>query len=255
MRSLRRARAGASLLVATSVTLGLAGCSSASDDAGTGGAGGSAVVVDPFCATRPKLTFCEDFDTAPLPGAFAEQVVEGTATLTLEETAASPAFGLRVVAGGSDAAPATGVVKHTFDPGERLRLFAQVYVPEGTGQAGEVEVGAFERSPSGYRIGFVLLADGTFAAVERRSATEVVRTPAQGALPRGVWVSMRWDVNLYADGSGTALLRFGNDTILQIDTLAPPVSTTDRPTAVLGLARATGAWEARFDNVTVEIED
>jgi hypothetical protein len=227
------------------------------DDAATGGgagAGGAAVNTDPFCSTRPKLAFCEDFDVLPIPGAFSEQAANG-ATLSIEsgDAASAPSF-LRVATQGSAAAPATGALSHAFPAGERLRLFAQLYVPSAAPPSGDAEIGAFELGDGSYRAGFGGSADGSWWAFEDVGGV-IERTAGMGALPRDAWVSVRWDVNVYADGTGTALLRFGNDTVLQLGSLAPPMGLAGEAKLVVGIAAATGAWDVRFDNVTVEIED
>lgn len=234
-----------------SASLGTAACGDASTD-GAGGGGGAEPGEDPFCATRPKLTFCEDFDTEPVPGAFSEQVEE-RATLTVDkELSASAPSSLRIVADGQPDSPAMGTLRHTFEAGERLRLFAQVYVPEAIG-VGDVELGVFEIG-SAYRVGFGASEDGSWWAFEEIDGA-VQRFPGEGELPRDGWASVRWDVNLYDDGTGTGLLRFGNETIVEVDALTPPLGSTASPTMVVGLSRATGTWDIRFDNVTVEIED
>jgi hypothetical protein len=207
--------------------------------------------ADPFCSTRPKLTFCEDFDAAALPGAFDTREGDAAALTLVEDVAASAPRSLRVsVEAGEGAA-----LSRAFDAGERLRLFAQLRL-EAFGD-GEVELGSF--SVGDYRIGVGASSDGSFWAVEQHGV-DGTRTTGEGTLPLGVWASVRWDVNLHADGTGTALLRFGNDTILESDALTPPPQTSGgspeaRPVASIGLTHATGSWAAGFDNVTVEIED
>ena len=63
---------------------------------------GIAPGIDPFCATRPKIEFCEDFDTDDVPGAFDENITH-RATLTLdgEEASSLPrSLSISVEAGG-----------------------------------------------------------------------------------------------------------------------------------------------------------
>ena len=197
--------------------------------------------VDPFCDTRPKLEFCEDFDTTDLPGAFEEQSLD-LSTMTLDSNQASSlprSLLINVEPSGH------GVLKQTFEPGGKLRLFGMLFVSE-LGE-GDVEIASFALGD--YKVGFGVSEDGSVWGYE--GDTRLVGT---GTIPVGRWASFRWDVNIYDDGTGTANLRFGNDVMVDTDQLATP-GATDAPVAVVGLSNATGAWSMQFDNLTVAIEE
>ena len=198
--------------------------------------------IDPFCTTRPKLEFCEDFDGDELPGSFAEQRVNLSTMVLDSETASSLPNSLLIsVESGGE-----GALQHQFEPGGKLRLFGMLYAPE-LGE-GEVEIASF--SLGDYRVGFGANEDGSLWVYEGEE-----RRNGEGSLPVGRWASFRWDVNVYDDGTGTAMLRFGIDTIASTDELLTPVEPGLLPVATVGLFGATGAWTMRFDNLTVAVSE
>ena len=198
--------------------------------------------VDPFCNTRPKLEFCEDFDTQDLPGAFDEQSANlSTMTLDNDEASSIPrSLVVSVESGGH------GELSHPFEKGGKLRLFGMLYVSE-LGE-GEVEIGSFKLGD--YRVGFGVSEDGSLWGYEGEN-----RIDGNGSIPIGKWASFRWDVNLYDDGTGKATLRFGNDYIVDTDELSTPIESDESPVATVGLSNATGTWTMRFDNLTVAIKE
>ena len=207
-----------------------------------GGTGEVAQGIDPFCATRPKIEFCEDFDTDGLPGAFDDQTLDSsTMVIDSDEASSLPNSLLISVESGGSAA-----LRHQFQAGGKLRLFGMLYVSELG--AGDVEIGAFELGD--YRVSFGASEDGSLWGSEGGE-----RRAGNGSLPVGRWASFRWDVNIYDDGSGTANLRFGFDTIVDMDDLSPPAMSGARPIAQVGLSEATGAWTMRLDTITVAVEE
>jgi hypothetical protein len=203
--------------------------------------GNSAPGIDPFCDTRPKLEFCEDFDTAELPGAFEEQRSD-LSTMTLDSAQASSlprSLLITVESGGS------GELRQTFEPGGKLRLFGMLFVPELG--VGDVEIASFALGD--YRVGFGVSDDGSLWGYEQDN-----RLAGTGSIPVGRWASFRWDVNIYDDGTGNANLRFGNDVMFETDALSTPGSA-EVPVTTVGLSNASGAWAAQFDNLTVAIEE
>ena len=206
----------------------------------------STVVVpgfDPYCSTRPKLEFCEDFDTRDLPGIFdAKSVAMGTMEVDEEEAMSAPRSLLITVEPGGH-----GELTHQFvEKGGKLRFFGMLYVPE-LGK-GEVELGSF--ALGNYRVGFGVNEDGTLWGYEGNK-----RFAGNGTIPVGLWASVRWDVNLYDDGTGDAQLRFGFDELVYTDELNPPINSTDAPSARVGLSNATGAWRIRFDSLEVSVKE
>lgn len=236
-------------LTAALVSLIAVACGDGADDAA--GGGGAAPGVDPFCATRPQLAFCEDFDAQALPGAFSESETENASLGIDEEDFASAPHSLRVTTVGDASAPGTAVLRQRFETGTRLRLFAQVLWPSSA-QTGEAEVGWFEIGDD-YRLGFGIGSDGNAWTFEEAAGD---RRRVEGTMPlkRDEWVSVRWDVNIEDGGVGTGLLRFGNDTAIDVDDSSPPTSGA-APSVVIGLAASTAELSVAFDNVTVEIED
>lgn len=226
-----------SVLIGLSITFAIIGCNDkeSQDAEGTVMRG-----VDPFCNTRPKIEFCEDFDVESLPGAFDVQN-EGSGRMTIDSSQSSSLpNSLLVDVKNNESAE----LQHTFDLGGKLRLFGMIYVPElGNG---EVKIGSFNLGT--YQIGFGVDGDGNLWAYE-----DDQRYPGDGLIPLGKWASFRWDVNIYDDGTGTALLRFGNDFIINLDALSTPTDRTIPPSVKVGLSEATGSWKVYFDNVTVAV--
>ena len=230
------------LIILSYIALNVMGCGE--DDADQSSDNETNVVmpgIDPFCLTRPKIEFCEDFDTEDLPGAFSEQRSDSSSMLLDSDSASSlPRSLLITVESGGH-----GELRHSFESGGKLRLFGMLYVPE-LGE-GEVKIGAFELGT--YRVGFGVSEDGSIWAYEGDQRIE-----GDGSLPVGGWASFRWDVNIYEDGTGTANLRFGIDTIVDIN-LSAPMGSDDAPAVIIGLSEATGAWTMRFDTLTVAVEE
>ena len=217
------------------IALACVGCGSDGEtDSGTAQPG-----IDPFCETRPRIEFCEDFDGIELPGAFGEQRSElSTMSISSEQASSAPeSLKITVESGGS------AILAQSFEAGGKLRLFGMVFVPELG--AGDVKLGAFVID--GYHIGFGASDDGSLWAYEGET-----RLPGTGTLPLGKWASFRWDVNIYDDGTGTANLRFGNDVMFETDALTTP-GAPESPAVEVGVFEATGPWAMYFDNVTVSI--
>ena len=198
--------------------------------------------VDPFCQTRPKIDFCEDFDTQELPGSFGEQITKsGELRLDETESASAPYSVMATVDADGEAA-----FVQRFEKGGKLRLFGMLYVSE-LGQ-GDVKIATF--IVGDYTIGFGVSQDGSLWAFEGERRIE-----GMGTIPVGKWASFRWDVNLLNDGTSTAKLRFGNDFYVNADMLSPPTESNPPPEAKIGLYDATGAWSMRFDNLTLAVEE
>lgn len=218
---------------------------------------------DPFCATRPKLEFCEDFDEGPLPGRFAESDVH-RASLSLDEgeTASAPGALLAAVSGAEGE---RARLLRTFEPGHKLRLFLQIHVEFGAPASGAVECMALEfaspSAPGSYRVG--LIADG--GAYRVRAMARVPGEPDRvdaiavaEALPVGEWTSVRFDVDWDEAGEGRLLLRFGDATAVDRAALAAPPGWVGAfaSTVSLGLASEVpgSSWRVRYDNVAYQVD-
>ena len=243
MESRRLNRIESLLLVCMSLLSLAVGCDDGDAEAGVD-AGTNVVMagVDPFCDTRPQYDFCEDFDTQALPGSFDEQIIEGGELIITDEDASSLPRSLKVTVESGQ----TAALRHQFQAGGKIRLFGMLYVSE-LGD-GDVEIGAFEAGD--YRVGFGVRSDGHLWAHE-----DGEQLAAEGTIPVGRWASFRWDVNLYADGTGSAKLRFGNDYIVNTEMLMRPMASEVLPAATVGLSDATGPWTMRFDNLTVSVKE
>jgi hypothetical protein len=240
---------GASLALAA---LGGAACgddAAAQDDAASSGAMPG---VDPFCATRPVLTFCEDFDEAPLPGAFAASTAEGAALSVEDDAAASPPSSLVVA---MDGGPATGTLSADFEPSRKLRFFGQLRIDALPGAGGEVRVASFsfESLDVPYEVGFGFDAGGAGFVYQARAGVEEVRAGGDVTLPDAPWVSVRLNADFAEDGTGALALRFGDDLVAQTGALTPPAADLGARCTV-GLRGEGGPWQVRFDNLTVETE-
>lgn len=204
---------------------------------------------DPFCRERPRLPFCEDFDEAPLPGVFDEVLADGGGTVVADESdSASGAAAMRA------RVPSTGVamIRHRDALGWKYRVFLQARI-DALPSEGEAELIAFTLDADGaddYRIALVTRA-GQWFVVETR---EGVRTewPGSVAFPLGRWVSTRFDYEVLATGEARVHVRFGNDSTVNVTT-SPPASEAV-PTIDIGVrASGGGPWDARFDNVTFDL--
>lgn len=211
--------------------------------------------TDPFCSTRPKLQFCEDFDTAELPGAFSARD-EGGGSLTLvDDTSASEPRSLLVTSSGQGPA----LLRHGFTAGSKFRLFMLVQLgelpaPNGAADA-QAELGALEFATDGgpYRLGIALGGDGNWFAFESTSG-ETKKIPVTSPLTTGDWTSVRFDVDFVKGGESTVFVRFGDESVVPHTTITPPFDTA-APSLSLGIA-ATGmpAWKLGIDNVTFQVD-
>lgn len=253
---------GPALISAGRIAVGLALLASAAcgDGVETGagggggatGSGGAAPGVDPFCATRPVLEFCEDFDEAALPGRFGA-IREDGATLTIDEVdPASPPASLLAATDGE--APGTAALVGAFEAGSRWRLFLQSRLDVLPGEGVEAVLGTYtvESAEGPYAVSYGVRGSGLWFVREERGGT-ARDVEATVPVTLGRWISVRLDVDLLEDGTGTATLRSGNDAVVTVDDLAPPTDEA-APTVRLGLASSGGAWAVRFDNVTVEVD-
>lgn len=211
--------------------------------------------TDPFCSTRPKLQFCEDFDTLELPGAFSE-LDEGGGSLTLiDDTSASEPRSLRVESNGQGAA----LLRRAFTAGSKFRLFMLVQltappVPNGDADA-RAELGALEFPTEGgmYRLGVALAGDGHWFVFE--STTGGIRKlPVTAPLTTGDWTSVRFDVDFVKGGESTVFVRFGDESVVPHTAITPPFDTA-APSVALGLA-ASGMppMKVGIDNVTFQVD-
>lgn len=199
----------------------------APDDAAA--SSGATPGVDPFCATRPVLTFCEDFDERPLPGAFAASTVEGSATLAVdgEATASPPSSMLASIGVG----PGTGTLHADFEPSRKLRFFGQLHIdalPAG-GEDVRVASFSFETLDVPYEVGFGFDAGGKGFVYQARAGVEELRAETEVTLPAADFVSVRLNADFAEDGTGKLALRFGEDVVAESSALTPPASELGGP--------------------------
>lgn len=208
--------------------------------------------VDPFCATRPRLAFCEDFDEDDLPGRFA--AIEGDPALVARaprSDAPSPPQAITVThaAGSTDAR-----LVFTAHEGVKFNLFFFLRAEPGHGR---VEVAALE--DGAYRLELGLTDDDRWYVTEHPGAEDggaapPPRTLATEAGPeRGTFSSVRLDV--YADGAGRGHLRLrsGDLTVYAAEPLAFGEGKAKlRPRVHVGARLLEGApARVAFDTVTL----
>jgi hypothetical protein len=245
---------GPATLAAATLAMQLA-CSSEGGPAATSGDAGiesGARGVDPFCRTRPRLTFCEDFDEAELPGRFAR--IEGAAAIVTREAHADAPSAPSVITiahapGSTDARlvlPATEGVKYN------LFFFVSIQPVHG-----RVALAGFDDGAWHLEIG--LEADGKWYVEEQPGAVPdggppVPRTIATQVAPKiGAFASVRFDV--YVDGNGLGHMRFrsGGDTVFESEALTfGGGKATITPQIYVGARLRSGALSRlSFDSVTL----
>ncbi len=225
----------------------LASCSS--DDAKA--PAGPVETIDPFCASRPKLQFCEDFDTAELPSQFAEKT-ETAAKLQLDTR--DPESPPRILFAEAYVGAPRAILSRTFDtPGKKFKLFFQAKKLGAAAPDQSVEIAALEYPAIAYRV-----------SVELKNGLPTVFETVGGAAPKALsgvipfpedWVSFRFDIVFEEDGSGTATVRFGTEVAVEAP-LMPPAEAAS-PTLSLGIAASKpgpAGWGYFFDNVTFQVE-
>lgn len=208
--------------------------SSSSGGASSSGSGGSDDErVDPFCSTRPRLSFCEDFDDAPLPGRF--QSVDGSPAVARHDDAPSQPNVLAI----------DGDARLSFDAaaGIKFNLFFLVKVASPHGR---LELAGFDDGDDHLVLGveedghwFVTLGDKKIASPFGPKDNE--------------FSSVRFDV--YVDGAGTGHLRFrsGEDMVFEKELVTYTAGKSElKPRWFVGAKLVEGACaQVQFDSVTL----
>lgn len=232
------------------------GTSDASEGTPAPGADGGVVaeagsVVDPFCRTRPSLSFCEDFDEADLPGRFSS--IEGDrAILSREANADAPSSPNVLVVAPTPSSP-NARLAISADMGVKYNLFFLVNVEPGHGR---VELASLDDGT--YRLDLGLEEDDRWYIEERSGSvdggTPESRTLVTDVRPEiGTFASVRLDVYVDGDGRGHLRFRSGDDVVFENE----PLTFGDGkdklfPRLYVG-ARLRGDRAARlmFDSVTL----
>lgn len=216
-----------------------------------------------FCATRPVLEFCEDFDVAPLPGGFTSRR-ENAGTLGVDgATSTSPPSSLLAVVPASASVVGRAQITRTFSEGTKLRLFVQLHEQQRSRRA-KARVDVLAMGIAGdatYELGIGTDESGAWYGYQRtrgaNGAPDTVATfPASGVLAADRWVSVRIDVDIIGAGAATMTVRFGNEAVVNAVKIAPP-SASVSPEVRLGLDRAEpphDGWGFRYDNVTFQVD-
>ena len=214
----------------------LLGCSE--DGAGPatsadGGAERDARGVDPFCRTRPRLSFCEDFDEGPLPGRFVR--IEGNPEIVS-------------LAPNTDAPSAPNAVQIAHSPSA-----TDARLEPGHGR---LELAGFDDGDYHLEIG--VGEDNRWYVEERPGpvdgGTPTTRTLATTVEPElSTFSSVRFDV--YVDGAGVGHMRFrsGDSVVFQSEPLTfGDGKTTLTPTIYVGARLRVGAPSSVWlDSVSV----
>lgn len=242
------------LLVAGNASCGATEGSPSPAGDGSADAGDAHRGVDPFCRTRPRLSFCEDFDETELPGRFSS--IEGERALfSREANADAPSSPNVLVITPTPSSPNARLFIPT-DAGVKFNLFFLMNVAPGHGR---VELAGLDDGDYHLEIG--LEADDRWYVEERSGAVDdadggapATRTLVTEVRPEiGTFSSVRLDV--YVDGDGLGHLRFrsGDDMVFENEPLTfGGGRDTLLPILYIG-ARLRGdvASPVMFDSVTL----
>ncbi len=202
-------------------------------DAGDAGT----TVTNTFCFGRPKLEFCEDFDGAPLPGAFATaHNLGGQARL---DDSAFTTMPRSVVMQTTEENAVVTLSAPGTDARQTFKTFVQLRVDEKptTGAAEVLSIGN-----GAHHYSLWLDANEALSVVADGQAL------GETTLSSGNWNSVRLDV--LHDG-GTRYINFtvGSTPVVSREPI-PDAGALPSATFTLGLADAGAGWQARFDTVT-----
>ncbi len=210
--------------------------------------------AEPFCDTRPRLSFCEDFSAGELPGVFTRRVELGGGALRVDQgaPASEPHALLAVAPDGAGLRQAW--LEAEFEQGPQLRIFSQLRLDALPSEgAGEVRLIAFHFQDADYTLAAGVTAVGEVFTVEEQGGAVVSRQVGERRFELGVWTSVRFDVDVPGDGTGLVFLRLGADTVVRTTDITPP-ATLGSASARFGLsAEGEAGWQVRYDNLTVEI--
>jgi hypothetical protein len=217
-----------------------------------GGAETGSQGADPFCRTRPRLSFCEDFDEADLPGRFTR--IEGNAALIKreanEEAPSTP--NVMTIAHTASATDARLAIDAT--QGVKYNLFFLMKIEAGHGR---VEIAGFDDGDWHLELG--VEEDGHWYIEEHAGAGDggvapAPRTIATTVMPTvGSFSSVRFDVYVGGNGLGHMRFRSGASIIFEAEPLTfGGGKATLTPHIYVG-SRLRGGAPARlsFDTVTL----
>lgn len=220
---------------------------------------------DDFCLTRPALPFCEDFDAAALPGAFASMTGAEAMRVESVDSSSKPAA-LRIAADPAAGASLDArLISAQLAPGKKLRSMVFVRAPVrplGSDDAPlRLTSFQFTTTAGSYRYSFATSGTGEWFGEELfephgGGAVVSKRFPSSLALPSDVWTPIRLEVDSPSAGAPTTFsVRVGAELALGPVAIVPS-GTELGPTFSLGLDGATPAqpWAVRFDNVTFHFE-
>lgn len=222
-----------------------------------------AVDPDDFCLTRPALPFCEDFDVAALPGAFAR--MSGAAAFSIDGiTPKSKPRSLLLTA--DPAAGATldaRLVSSAFQAGKKLRSLAFVRAPARAGGTDDAPLRLtsmqFTTPAGSYRYSLATNDKGEWFGEELHvpaggGAPISKRTAPFRGLPDDEWMPVRLNVDGPTPDASSLSILIGTDTVATMPVV--PIGAELAPTFSLGLDGATPAqpWAVRFDDVTFHFE-
>ncbi len=226
------------LVGAASLVVCVASCSSTTTAPQDGGGDGGARGIDPFCRTRPRLSFCEDFDQKALPGAF--DTIEGDATLfsvaPRKDAPSEPNVAVLAPREGSTDARFVTLAKE----GLKYNLFflAQLFPGHGRVDLAGVEDGT-------YKLVIGLDATDTWYVEETQDVgsgpTLRVRETKVTVDPNDL-TAVRLDV--YVDGPGSGHMRFrsGDDVVYENEPLTfSSGKSTLTPKVFVGAKKRDGA--------------
>ncbi len=192
--------------------------STVASDGGAGAAVEGGAPVDPFCRTRPRLSFCEDFDESALPGRFVR--IEGSSEIVTVEAHPDAPSAPNAIRVAQSATANDARLVLTAAQGVKYNFFFFVRLEPGHGR---VEIAGFDDGDYHLEIG---VEENNHWYVDERpgpldGGTPAARTLATDVQPElSTFSSVRLDV--YVDGAGLGHMRFrsGDNVVFQSEPLA-----------------------------------
>lgn len=213
-----------------------ASSSSSSGTSGTssGSTSGDDERIDPFCSTRPRLSFCEDFDDSALPGRF--QSVDGTPSVTklLDDAPSVP-----------NVLTIDGDARLTFDSaaGIKFNLFFLVKV---AATHGRIELAGFDDGTDHFQLGVEATGNWFVVLNDKKIATTF-------APKAGEFSSVRFDIYVDTAGAGHLRFRSGEDMVFEKELVTYTAGKAElKPRWFVGAKHLEGpASQVQLDSITL----
>lgn len=233
-------------------------------DGSTGADAAGPVDADDFCLTRPALPFCEDFDVAPLPGAFASMTGASSFGIDTTLSKSKPRSLLLTTDPAAGSTIDARLVSRTLDAGKKLRSLVFIRAKARAASSDDLPLRLtsmeFRTAAGSYRYSFATNGKGEWFGEELHvpasgGASLSKRFPASSGLPDDEWMPVRINIDGPTADASTFSVLVGADTVVGPVPMVP-VGAELAPTFSLGLdgAAPAEAWAVRFDDVTFHFE-